>query len=206
LSPHVVAIALVGAAALWAAAPPDYARAAIAAPTEAVKVRADFTLNNLAILEWNTGRRPEAAGHIRTALTSDHRDRVTNACAALVDMEANDAAGATKHVSTARDGLAALDPLRDAALAAFFGQRGVYDKAEQAPRHSLSSDAMNLLAPAYEKDHRTQEATDTSRATRLKLQMGVLDALSRNSLRAQAEFAEAARLEPASDVPGAVCN
>ena len=122
------------------------------------------------------------------------------------------------------DAIATLEPLRD----------------RNAP-----SDAFNLLAQAYERNHRTQQAIDTLRqaiskfpndennyldlanicldhdsyslgrevveiglkyrpaSARLQLQLGLLAALSGDYARAQSEFEAAAKLEPASDLPGA---
>jgi tetratricopeptide (TPR) repeat protein len=240
-------------------------------------------LKNLGIIEWNDGRKTEAAGHIAAALALNPRDPVLNAYAALGDMERGDTQGAAAHFDSAGEARAALDPRLEAKLAAFFGQHGRYSQAQTAfadvirrgydnatvrydlalaqfldgkykaavatleplRESSASSDALNLLAQAYERDHATQKAIDALRqaisaypdeennyldlanicldhdsyalgrevveiglkrlpaSARLQLQLGLLDALSGDYSRAQAEFEAAARLEPASDLPSA---
>ncbi len=258
---------------------------AVAAFQAALAVSPGFApaLKNLGIVEWNSGRKTDAAVHIEAALASNPRDPVLNAYAALGDMERGDAQGAAAYFDAAGEARAALDPRLEAQLAAFFGQHGRYSQAEAAfadvirrgydtatVRYNLAlaqfldgsykgaiatlepvrergarSDALNLLAQAYERDHATQKAIDTLRqaisaypddennyldlanicldhdsyalgrevveiglkrlpaSARLQLQLGLLDALSGDYARAQAEFEAAARLEPASDLPGA---
>src|SRR5579885_876886 len=259
--------------------------AAVAAFQAALAAHPGFApaLKNLGILEWNSGRKSEAAAHIEAALVLNPRDPALNAYAALGDMARGDAAGAAAHLDRAQEAKSALDPRLEAELAAFLGRRGRYVQAEEAfadvirrgydtatVRYDLAlaqflegkykdaiatleplrargaaSDALNLLAQAYERDHATQKAIDTLReaisaypdnednyldlanicldhdsyalgrevveiglqrqpqSARLKLQLGLLDALSGDYTRAQAEFEAAARLEPASDLPGA---
>lgn len=258
---------------------------AIAAFQAALSVSPGFApaLKNLGIIEWNSGRKSEAARHIAAALALTPRDPVLNAYAALGDAERGDAQAAAAHFDAAGEARAALDPRLEAKLAAFFGQHGRYPQAELAfadvMRHGYDtatvrmylalaqfldgkykgaiatleplrqrgagSDALNLLAQAYERDHATQKAIDTLRqaisaypddennyldlanicldhdsyalgrevveiglkrlpaSARLQLQLGLLDALSGDYSRAQTEFGAAARLEPASDLPGA---
>ena len=108
----------------------DTARA-MACFEEALEGSPNFApaLKNLAILEWNSGRRPQAEKHTAEALKMMPRDAVLNAYGVIAALETRDAETAKDRFNLAGDAVSVLPPELESRLAVLLGTHELYAEA-----------------------------------------------------------------------------
>lgn len=94
----------------------------------------DFSpaLKNLTIVEWNSGRVPQAAKHTVEALKLLPGDPVLNAYGAIAALNANQPGAAKQRFHAAGGAISALPPQLESALAALLGKHGLYAESIRA--------------------------------------------------------------------------